>query len=90
MSEKRKPISAVLLKPPGKRTTKVEFFQGAEFTSGIYYSLAGKALTPARQAGRYRLRVSGKWFPGRRRVLYTRQEITKLLATTLLGDEKDV
>ena len=67
MSDKRKPKYVLLLKKEGKKTSKVEVFDGHLFKGyphEIFY--------------RFRLRVNGKWWPEGKRKYLTKTQIKEL------------
>ncbi len=79
MSEKRRPETVLLLRPLGRKNTKIEVFNGSQFRADRCRTLRGRDLKADELGGYVRLRVGGRWFPRRTRTLYTRWQFIRIL-----------
>lgn len=84
MGDKRLAKKVILLRRGKETTHKIEVFDGRLFPGKTFTSLLGEPL-PEERYDRFRLRINGKWFPARQKLLYSREELNKVL-TTLVGE----
>lgn len=77
MGERRKPHKTVIIKEPN-RTSKIEVFDGSEFGGSTFRNLLGELVNGERN-GMFRLRINGRWFPARGKVLYDKKQLNRLL-----------
>lgn len=84
MSEKRQAKTVILVRKGTEKARKVEIFEGFLFEGSTFRTLAGEAA-PSERSGLARLRVNGKWFPARRKVLLTRKELHDILIKVIVG-----
>ena len=83
MAEKRQAKTVILVRKGAEKARKIEVFEGFLFEGSTFKTLGGEAA-PKERSGLARLRVNGKWFPARRKVLLTRKELHDILIKTLL------
>lgn len=84
MSDWRQPTAQLLVSRASRRTTlKVELFPATNFPVERFTAVNGRSIR-ANVVGSYlRIRVNGRWFPSKRRVLYSQNEVMKLLKREL-------
>lgn len=78
MGEKRQAKKVILSRKGNETTRKIEVFDGLLFPGKTFVDLLGDAAEEDRK-GLYRLRVDGKWFPARRKLLYTKSQLNQIL-----------
>jgi hypothetical protein len=78
MGEKRHPAKVILVRGDRLPGRKIEIFSGDLFSGKTFYNLLGESVTEGRQH-LFRLRINGKWFPARRKILYTSEDVNHLL-----------
>jgi len=78
MGEKRNAKKVILARKGGETLRKIEVFEGSLFPGKTFVDLLGDPITGDRE-GLYRLRIDGKWFPARRKLLYTRDQLNQVL-----------
>lgn len=78
MGEKRHAKKVVLLREGVDTNYKFEVFPGDMFPGKTFKDLLGDPITRDRSR-LYRLRINGKWFPARRKILYTKSQLNETL-----------
>lgn len=78
MGEKRHPDKVILIRGGVSPCRKIEVFSGSLFSGKTFYNLMGEPLSETR-SDLFRIRVNGKWFPARRKILYAREDVNHLL-----------
>jgi len=78
MGERRHAKKVILSRKGNETTRKIEVFEGDLFPGKTFVDLLGDPANEDRR-GLYRLRVDGKWFPARRKLLYTRDQLNQIL-----------
>lgn len=84
MGEKRHAKKIVLLRRGVETTCKIEVFPGELFPGKTFLNLSGEVVTRDRSR-LYRLRIGGKWFPAREKILYTKTQLNEILIN-LIGE----
>lgn len=84
MGEKRHAKKIILVRKGNETTRKIEVFPGEMFPGKTFVNMLGDTATPDR-TGLYRLRIDGKWFPARQKMLYDKDELNKILIQ-LIGE----
>lgn len=78
MGEKRHAKKVILTRKGNETTRKIEVFDGILFPGKTFVDLLGDPAEADRK-GLYRLRIDGKWFPARRKLLYTKDQLNQVL-----------
>lgn len=84
MGEKRHAKKVILTRKGNETTRKIEVFDGILFPGKTFVDLLGDPAEADRK-GLYRLRIDGKWFPARRKLLYTKDQLNQVLVK-LIGE----
>jgi hypothetical protein len=84
MGEKRHAKKIILLRKGNETTRKIEVFHGETFPGKTFVNMLGDPANLDR-TGLYRLRIDGKWFPARQKMLYSKSELNKIL-TQFIGE----
>ncbi len=84
MGEKRHAKKVVLVRDTPEKHSKIEVFSGEEFLGKTFNDILGEPLTVDRSS-LYRLRINGKWFPARKKILYTKSQLNEILSN-LVGE----
>ena len=84
MGEKRHAKKVILVRRGQEDTRKVEVFCGDLFPGKTFEDMLGEDVREGREF-LFRLRVDGKWFPARRKTLYTKEELNHIL-TEIVGE----
>ena len=83
MGDKRLAKKVILVRRGNETTRKIEVFRGDLFPGKTFKDLLGN---PADERDTlYRLRIDGKWFPARQKLLYSKDELNRVLQT-LVGE----
>lgn len=77
----RKPVAVVTVRPRKAKNTKIELFSGADFAAERFSHKDGSEVSDT--AKLYRLRVAGKWYPEKSRVLYSVDEVMEMAVDLL-------
>ena len=78
MGEKRQPRKVLLVRRGNETERKIEIFDGDLFPGRTFTDVTGEQLEEDREY-LSRLRVNGKWFPARRKILFRRHELNETL-----------
>lgn len=84
MGDKRLAKKVILVRRGNETTRKIEVFPGHLFPGKTFKDLLGHPAEDVRE-DLYRLRIDGKWFPARQKLLYSKEELNKVLQT-LVGE----
>lgn len=84
MGDKRLAKKVILVRRGNETTRKIEVFPGDLFPGKTFVSMIGEPAPEIRDH-LYRLRLDGKWFPARQKLLYSKDELNKMLQT-LVGE----
>lgn len=84
MGEKRHAKKVILTRKGNETTRKIEVFDGILFPGKTFVDLLGDPADEERDE-LYRLRIDGKWFPARRKLLYTKDQLNQVLVK-LIGE----
>lgn len=84
MGEKRHAKKVILIRRGNETTRKIEIFEGDLFPGKTFVDAIGEPVTPDR-TDFYRIRLDGKWFPARRKMLYTKEQLNQLIVQ-LVGE----
>lgn len=84
MGEKRHAKKIILVRKGNETTRKIEVFPGEMFPGKTFVNLLGDPA-PTERKGLYRLRIDGKWFPARQKMLYEKDQLNRIL-TQFIGE----
>jgi len=79
MGEKRHARKVILVRRGNETTRKIEVFDGDLFQGKTFINMLGGVANTDRD-DLYRLRIDGKWFPKRQKILYNKEQLNQLLA----------
>jgi len=78
MGDKRSAKKVLLVRKGAETTRKIEIFQGGLFYGRTFILSSGESA-PKDRSDLYRLRVNGKWFPARQKLLLNKDELNTLI-----------
>lgn len=79
MGERRQPRRTILIRQGNTTLKKIEIFEGSLFPGKTFTDIMGEPLKETDRSLLSRLRVNGKWFPARRKILFQRHELNEAL-----------
>lgn len=88
MAEKRRPDTVLLVRHPGGRTIKVEFFNGKHFRAQDFDNLLGEPIPLNNLHHYYRMRVDGTWFPPSYKRMYSQNQCAEMIKRAVFNDSE--
>lgn len=86
MGEKRQAKKVITVKRGANTTRKIEVFSGSLFTGKTFVDVLSDDIPASSDRSTlYRLRVNGKWFPAREKVLYDLGAVNEIVLK-LIGE----
>ena len=80
MADRRQARKTLLVRQGNNTLKKIEIFDGELFPGRTFTNSLGEPLKDEDDRGYLnRLRVNGKWFPARRKILFQRHELNEIL-----------
>lgn len=80
MAEQRKPLVTLTISHPAKPPSRMEMFNGELFWGRTFKDILGDPIPAEADRGGYvRLRINGRWFPARQKVLYSREQAYRII-----------
>lgn len=80
MADRRLARKTILVRRGSETIKKIEIFDGDLFEGKTFLTSLGEPIpVELDRADLVRVRLNGKWFPGRRKILFQRHELNELL-----------